>query len=207
MDPVAQAIQRTHRHWYVDGLAEIATGCLFLLLGLLFFAEAQAPKGSVVRRFTAIALPVTLIGGYWIAQRSVKAIKARLTYPRAGYVAYARPTRRHHALGATIALAMGAIVAAVWVRAPASLDWVPLIQGVAAALLLGFAGHQAGLVRFYALAVLSCAAGAVLARARLNLSVADAIYFPLVGAALMVSGGLALARFLRQAPPAVEEQP
>ena len=39
-DNVDNIIRRTQRYWYIDGLAEITVGLIFVLLNLFFLANA-----------------------------------------------------------------------------------------------------------------------------------------------------------------------
>lgn len=152
--------QRVRRYWADDGLAEMAAGGLCIFIGLLSFAEASAPPGSSLARILAIGLPVLTIAGILLVGRVIGEVKARLTYPRTGYVAYrGTPAARRVLAG----LASGMIGAAMvnllrsWQVSP---DWTPGLTGVSISLFLLYLGHTLGLMRFHILAMLSALTGA-----------------------------------------------
>lgn len=196
--------QRTWRYWYEDGVVEIAAGGIFLLLGLLFLVEGIAPAGSLPASFSAIGLPVVLIGGMWLAGRIVAAVKARLTYPRTGYVAYSQPARARRLATGIVAVVVGALVAGLLTRAPATLAWVPLLQGLIVGAALLYFGQRIGLTRFFVLALVSALAGVAASLAGLGESLGDAAYFGAMGVALLVSGGLTLRTYLSRTQPPAE---
>ncbi len=100
----------TYRYWYEDGLADLGAGWVFALLGILFLLQALAPAGPLAG-MSAILLPLVVIGGVLTAGWAIAGLKARITYPRTGYVSYPQPTRRRRWLTALLALGMAVLVA------------------------------------------------------------------------------------------------
>ena len=95
-DELDKVMQRTQAYWFVDGLAEMASGCILGLVALLFTIEAAAPEGSPLRMVSAFGLaPVILVGGL-LAGRAVKAIKVSFWKSRRLFVSQpcASPTVR-----------------------------------------------------------------------------------------------------------------
>src|SRR6266508_3231018 len=80
--------QRVKSYWYTDGIGELAGGGLILLIGLYFAGQEWLPEGSVGRTLLESSLALLLIGGAAVTRWLVNALKARLTYPRTGYVEY-----------------------------------------------------------------------------------------------------------------------
>lgn len=202
---IDHAIRRTRRYWYEDGIIEIALGCIFLAIGLLFFVDAATPLGPSAAGFSAIGLPIVVIGGSWIARRAVAAAKARLIYPRTGYVAYRRPPRSRRLATGIVAGAIAALVVGLFRAAPASPGWIPLVQG----LLIGggfllYVAYRLGLTRFHVLALVSVVAGGAAALGGLGDILGSGAYFGAMGVALIVSGALTLRRYLRQTQPLAE---
>jgi hypothetical protein len=76
--------QRAAAYWFVDGLPELVFGLVFLLIGIVPFAVAwlhlRSPKPVLVS-----LLMVFLILFIW-DRRILGWFKARVTYPRTGYV-------------------------------------------------------------------------------------------------------------------------
>ena len=93
MDEVEKIQRRTYRYWYEDGLADLGAGWVFALLGILFLLQALAPAGPLAG-ISAILLPLVVIGGGLLARWAIAGLKARITYPRTGYVSYRQPTGR-----------------------------------------------------------------------------------------------------------------
>jgi len=199
---VDRAMRRARGYWYEDGLTEIAAGCILSLVGLLFLAEAVSPPDLLPTNFSSIGLIVVVVGGGWLARRVVAALKARLTYPRTGYVAYRRPSGRRRVATVVLAAGMAALAAVLFATAPASLAWIPALQGLIVGILLLYVGHTVGLARFYALAALSAVVGAAASLAGLGDILGDAVYFGAMGLALVVSGGITFLAYLsRNRPP------
>ncbi|MHB1415211.1 MAG: hypothetical protein ACYC1C_08160, partial [Chloroflexota bacterium] len=88
---IERALRRTRRYWYEDGLTEMFTGAIFVLVGLSFVFEAYRLLGPFSPGFSALALPVLVVGGGLAGRSLVRRIKERFIYPRTGYVAYRRP--------------------------------------------------------------------------------------------------------------------
>ncbi len=197
---INQTVQRSRRYWYDDGLTEIAIGVILLAVGVLFLTEAfrLIPPGV-----SAIALPVIVIGGLWLAGLAVRAAKDRITYPRTGYVRYPRQTRRPRrlVLAVLVAAATAAVVAMVALLAPASLAWLPTLDGVLVGAGFLYMACSVGLVRFYILAFLSVVAGLTTSLSGLGDSMGSGVYFAATGAAVIVSGVVALTVYLRNTQP------
>ncbi len=197
-------IQRSRRYWYDDGLVEIAVGVIFLAVGTLFLTEAfrLIPPGV-----SAIALPVIVIAGGWLARLAVRAAKNRLTYSRTGYVRYPRRTssRRRLVVAVAAAAAMAALVTVLALLTPGSLAWLPVIDGALVGLFFLYMAYSVGMVRFYLLALLSAVAGATTSLSGLGDSTGSGVYFAATGAAVIVSGAIVLAVYLRNTQPPEDE--
>ncbi len=197
---IDQTIQRSRRYWYDDGLGEIAIGVVLMAVGALLLTEAfrLIPPG-----ISALALPVVVIGGWWLAGLAVRAAKNRITYPRTGYVRYPRPARRPRRL--VIAVGVGAAFAALAVvlalLAPASLAWLPTSDGVLVGAFFVYMAYSAGLARFYLLGLVSVIAGLSTSLSGLGDSMGSGVYFAATGAAIALSGVVVLALYLRSTRP------
>lgn len=203
-DELDKIAQRTQAYWFVDGLAEMMVGCIVGLIALLFLIDGTAPEGSPLHLASSLGLaPVILIGG-WAGGRIVTAIKARITYPRTGFVSYPRKRGRRLATVAFAAFVAALAVAAVMVLAAVSKSMPSLLvlaQGAIGAAALAYLGSSMDLRRFYVLAVLSIAFGIAGAATGLGDILGDALYFGLMALALIASGALTLRVYLRDAPP------
>ena len=205
-DPLVNAERTARGYWNVDGLAEIYAGCFFLLAPLLNFvwqhtsiAPVWLALGGIVALTCIVALSRTII----------IAIRRRLTYPRTGYVSFRRPRRGKEEAG--IALILIALVA-IFVFMALTTDWLGGLTAISA-ITIGvidlYLGLTADLPRFYFLAVLSIAAGVVLGLAEptfiafFPMEGAGEVFaylFGVIGAGYLITGGITLAKYLRENP-------
>jgi hypothetical protein len=196
-DPIQEPIRRARRYWYEDGLAEISIGGLFLLIGLLLWAQGAVPEASAAYAILAIAFPVVVIGGMLLGRRLIPAAKARLTYPRTGYVTYPPPSRRRRLVTVGIAITVASVVGAAALSLPQPpVRLLVLLQGLVLGVLLTVLGQ--GLPRFFFLGGWSAVLGVGLSRLAVPEETANGLLYGLTGVALLLSGGLVLARYLRQ---------
>lgn len=220
-DPIKGPVRRAQAYWYVDGLMELGSGILFILLGIVLWVEGAAPNGSTFAGIMSTIRQILLIGGTIGMGLMVRVIKTRLTYPRTGYIAYPQPRGtqwiRVLAVGIGItALAGFTAVLIFW--------WVPALQGVLiylpSWLVVGlgiFIGGmflswalRTGLQRFYGLAILALLTGIILAwcsrglnivEGRKYLLISPGIFFTVLGLGLSVAGGTTLRNYLRKTRP------
>jgi len=204
-DNINYHVQKTRQYWHIDGLAELVAGGIFLFLGAYFFALSALPPNSLLNTLLQAGFALIFIGSLLLGKRLVTAIKIRLTFPRTGFVTYRPPTTRSRWISAGLALFMAALVVALMSTAPASLEWMPAITGlIVAAGWLIFAS-RVGLPRFFLLAIASLAFGIGLSLSGLGDLLGLAIYYASMGFTLLLSGGLTLRSYLKQAPAPQEE--
>jgi hypothetical protein len=190
--------RRTRQYWTEDGLPEIFVGVLFLILAVYFYLQAVLPAGSLLNTLLEAGFALLVIGSVFLGRRILQFLKARLTYPRTGYVAYRQPSDRQRWVTAGVAFAMGSIVTALLVNAPASFDWMPAVSGLIVAVICLISGIRLGLPRYYLLAAASLGLGLLLAPGWLGDLPALAAYYALMGLVLCLSGGLTLRGYLRR---------
>jgi hypothetical protein len=196
-DTYKEIEQKTRRYWYVDGLAEIFIGLLLAVTGLMVLAMEQLPPGSWQRLTLVASMMVIILGGAWLGGKTVKAVKARVTYPRTGYVSYRKPSRQQRMRNFLIMIPIAAIwTLVVVIFGKGLIAWVPLIDGLAIAALLWVAGN--GLLRFYLLAGLSLAVGGILAYLQIGGNVGQMAFNSIMGLSLTVSGTITLIHYLSQ---------
>ena len=207
MEPrIVQAPRRTAGYWYADGLVEIGTGLLLLLMAAMFALEGLAPAGSLPAGFSALWLPLILLGGMLLLSLVLRAVKQKLTYPRTGYVAYerTRPARKVLAgvIGGLVSLALVLLLAS----RPEWLTALPAVQGGVVALVWFFLSYRIGVWRLAWVGLVSLAAGLAASLTALPPSIGAAAVFGTTGLASLVSGVLVLAHYVRTtSPPAGAE--
>lgn len=203
---VEEARKRAYRYWYEDGLGEIATGALFIVIGLWLGLQGVVPAGSTAALLSEFAFPVVVIGGVLAARYLVNIAKERITYPRTGYVRYSRPGPRRRLLSGLIGGGMGAIIGFLTARSPVSLSWINLLQGFIVGAVFLYIGNRLDLTRFYVLSALSVLLGTAITLSGMPYLMGSIVYFGGLGILLLVSGGLALRHYLCQTQPAVGEE-
>jgi hypothetical protein len=168
LSPTLQAERRSWHYWFEDGLPSLLTsaGCLLIAFFMLYPRHHSNSLGRTVLSLTA----AVLYGAILIFHRQILDwLKARITYPRTGYVsppysaedpappldlttlslqgADARPPEdaarlhadRKHRLWFAIALTLVAIVPTMFVRSP----WICSATGVLLAAAMWFgAKHE-----------------------------------------------------------------
>ena len=150
---------------------------------------------------------LVMIGGAYGVRWLVNTMKSRLTYPRTGYVEYRvnekdAKIRRYVVAAAAMIIAIASIVLVDYIR---GLDSMVLITGVLVGIIfIALRGNSSGLKRFYVLGGLAIVLGIVLAYSKLPQVYSLALFYGLLGVAILISGGLVLQRYLAENPPISE---
>ena len=199
---------RVKRYWYSDGIAELASGGLLLILGLYFGVQGYVGSSSLVSAILQSSLVFIMIGGFFGVSWVINALKTRFTYPRTGYVEYRvdnqnANTRRYVVIAVAFSIAVASMVLIKYIQ---GLDSMVLVTSVwAGVIFVSLRGKSSGATRFYALGVLSILLGVGLSMSRLSEEYNLALFYGLVGLAVMISGGLVLRRYLNENPLPVGE--
>jgi hypothetical protein len=109
MPNLADVEQRAKRYWNVDGLPELVMGLLWIVWGGSFLMGQSLPRGpvwNVFWKFTPALLACSGFAAVW----AIKRLKARITFPRAGYVEWNEPTRAQRLSAAAVALVSAALL-------------------------------------------------------------------------------------------------
>lgn len=199
--------KRTIQSFYEDGLPEISLGLIFLLLGGYFFAQAAIPEGSTLSSALSVLFFLVIVSAGFLVSRILRFLKRRITYPRTGYVAFKKkePSSKRRAATMIVGGIIGAAIAALYGISPSFKTLFPAVNGLllAVAVLL-FAG-KVGLVRFYILSAASAVIGLAVTAAGIGDIKGISLYYGLFGAALILSGLVALVAYLRKSPRADRE--
>ena len=129
--------RRSTRYWNEDGLPELVMGVLWMLWGGSWLIGNALPRGPVWNAFwivTPALLALSGVAAVWV----IKKLKARLTFPRAGYVAWKEPTRGQRLAVAALALVAGAAIAGLVVKSRTSGLERVMAPGLGVILGLGF---------------------------------------------------------------------
>jgi hypothetical protein len=189
--------KQTFRYYYQDGVVELVVGILFAVIGFNTLLISIAPGGSTLLTIAWIALPILTIGGVIGVQRLVKDLKERLVYPRTGFISYSTEPNPYRWLvtGGGLLLVLAVVVLPY--------EWLnreSVAGGTLMFITLVAIGAQVDLRRLILIGIMALALGLGLAflpgseHAGLSLTFAGA------GLALLLSGGLALRRYLAENP-------
>jgi len=202
-DEIKQVEKRVKRYWYSDGIAELASGGMFLLLGLYFGILAYFEEGSLISVILQVSMLLVFVGGAFGVRWLVNTLKSRLTYPRTGYVEYRvkDSDSRKRRWVIVIAVVVITIVSSVLVDYIRELDSIVFITGMLVGVIfIVLRGKSAGLKRFYVLGGLAIALGIGLAYSALPQILTLPLFYSLLGIAILISGGLVLRRYLADNP-------
>lgn len=195
--------QRVKRYWYEDGIVELAIGGMFILLGLYFGLQGIFGEGSRASVIMQVGLFVVVFGGIVGVQWVVNTLKAKLTYPRTGYVEYRKDgqdikKQRNIFMGVALALLAASIVLFDFFL---YLDSMILVTGVmVGAIFIALRGKSTGVTRFYVMGVFSILLGVGLSLDKLSQEYNLALFYGLFGVVVMISGGLVLRDYLSENP-------
>ena len=206
-DDMKQVEKRVRRYWYTDGIAELASGGMFLLLGLYFGVLGYFQEGSLVSIILQASMILVFIGGAFGVRWLVNTLKSRLTYPRTGYVEYRVnekdvKMRRYIVMAVAMVVAIASILLVDYIR---GLESMVLVTGVLVGVIfITLRGRSSGLKRFYLLGGLAILLGVALAYSGLPQVYTLTLFYGLLGIAIMISGGLVLRHYLMENSPRSE---
>ena len=206
-DDMKQVEKRVRRYWYADGIAELASGGMFLLLGLYFGVLGYFKEGSLISVILQVSMILVFIGGAFGVRWLVNTLKSRLTYPRTGFVEYRvkdgdTRKRRWVIVVSAMVISAASIVLVDYIRGLESMVFITgLLVGV---IFIALRGRSSGLKRFYLLGGLAIILGIALAYSGLSQVYTLTLFYGLLGIAILISGGLVLRHYLMENPPQSE---
>jgi hypothetical protein len=200
---ISQIEQRVKRYWYSDGIGELMGAGMFFLLGLYFSAQQYLGDQSFIGGLLQAGFVVILIGGIFLTRRLVNVMKARVTYPRTGYVEYRTNTKNAN-LMRVLSVVVGITVAMIAIFVARRFDMIDAMVAVTgvlvAVILIVKQGWSSGVGRFYFLSAASLVFGGVLSVSGFARGYNLGMFYGLMGIAFAISGGLTLKRYLRENP-------
>ncbi len=202
-DETSQIEQRVKRYWYSDGIGEMMGGVMFFLLAVYFSLQQYLGDESFIGGMLQAGFVLLLIGGMFVSRRVISIVKARITYPRTGYVEY-RTNSGNAVLMRILAMFTAMIVASISilvVRRFDSIDAMVAVTGLLVAVIFAVKqGLTSGLGRFYFMSALSIVLGGVLSVSGFPRGYNLGLFYGLMGLAFVISGGLTLKSYLRENP-------
>ena len=209
-DSLDQTVRRSQRrsfqYWYADGFTELSAGLLFWILAAYFAVIAAAIGPAWWLVVEALALPVLVLGGVYATRWLVRTLKIRYTYPRTGYVGYQRkPSKASRRWRIVAAAIIGIVVGGFFSSRPEALAWIPAVQGMAVGLVLFTIASRVNLLRFYIVAVISVLLGVGISLRAVEPNWGNALFYAVMGIALVASGLWALSAYVRRTEPPAGE--
>ena len=206
-DQIDHTIRRTRRYWSMDGLPEFGFGLICIVLAGYFWVQSSLPADSLLYQVLNILFILIVVGGSLGSNYLVSTLKKKFTYPRTGYVTYRRPSSYRRLILALAAGVISALLVIVIYRTDLKQFWLPLITAVIVAAVFAFLAYQGEAPRYYYLAVVSLAFGAIAVLAGLNDLQGLAVYYGGIGLAQLLSGGIVFRNFLAANNPPEEDLP
>jgi uncharacterized membrane protein YeaQ/YmgE (transglycosylase-associated protein family) len=204
-----KTLNRAYAHWLNDGIFEIGIGILLAGVGTLrAIIHFEREKPAAYYGLSA-GLLLFMIGFAWVSKRLGEALKARITYPRTGFMAFKRRTYNYKRILAWLVLLilagiiLGALVGVLAVQ-PDQIQAgtiVTITLGIVGALAFTFAARRLEVKRFYYLAAISIGLGLAIGALGVGVVLGLSFFYLSIGLAMIVTGGLALAQFLRSHQP------
>ncbi len=197
IDPI---IRRTQQYWYIDGLAEITAGLIFVVLSGYFLIQARIKANSPGRVLVNIGLLAAILIVVWLFRLGLHAAKARLTYPRTGYTASPRKWGgsfgQRNGVTAWLLLVSLSLLA-LTIRSHNISSWSPFLTGVIGGLTLLALSYRFRLARFALLAGALVLIGAAVSLLNPGEALGLTLSSAAGGACFILSGGVTLVRYLR----------
>lgn len=200
MEPLdlADIAQRPRRYWNADGLPELVMGLLWMSWGAAWLIGDALPKGrafAVYWTLTPALLALSGVAAVWL----IKRLKARLTFPRTGFVEWREPTRLERLAAAGVAMATAVVLVGIVTRGGSSGDHAAPVLGVILALAFVVVSVRQRAPHYLALA--GVAVATAIAMAAIGGGWASVNWmFVVIGAASVAVGAARLAVFMRKHP-------
>jgi hypothetical protein len=200
-DPTDSFIRRAQNYWFTDGLTEIGFAVLCLVLSLYFYGQATLTPGSIFYRILDVGFLLILLVSGIVIRRVITNFKARLIYPRTGYVSY-HPPKRIQTIGTVIlAFILSSMLVVLFSSSEISPAYMPAASGILIGGALTFTAYRYGLLRFYLLAAISAILGTWLSFSGAGDMYGLSLYYGFMGLALLIMGLLILRDYLIKSEP------
>ena len=194
--------KRTIQSFYEDGLTEIALSLILFLLGGYFVAQAVVPDNSRWGAELSGLFILVIVSAAFLVNRLLRFLKRRITYPRTGYVTFKKkePSRMRRIATAAVAMIISGSLAALYSISPSLKVLYPAVNGLLFAVAVLLVANKVGLARFFVLSAASAVIGLAVTVAGIGDLKGIGVYYLFFGAAVLVSGLVALVVYIRRFP-------
>lgn len=192
--------RRPAKYWNADGLPEVMIGLLWIVWASAWLLGESLPRGTasnIYWMFTPALLALSGVASVW----ATKKLKARITFPRGGYVEWKEPSRAQRAAAGLTAIATAGALAVLAVQAREhNADRVaPLVMAVILSLGFLVASITQRAPHMLAFAGVALMLGFAFAALRLGWPSINWMLLAL-GTAVLLSGVVRLTMFLKRNP-------
>jgi hypothetical protein len=201
-DTLEETRRRAIQYRFADGVMEIAMGGMLFMLGLYFSFQAIY-TGTPVGELLTGSFLVIFVGGWYGMHKLTENLKQRLTYPRSGYAAFREPQGNRglrYASAAVAAALFAGGLAYFQVKAPPTINLMPVVFALLIAVIAGFLAFRTNLARFFALGLISLILGGLFAFLPIGNYLALGLYNTAMGFVLLGSGVVNLRYYLHANP-------
>jgi hypothetical protein len=215
-----KASLRVLQYDLVDGTYELFFAAFYLIVAIILYAQAAAPRSVWADLLAGPGLLILLPGAAFLLDRLIRKLRERITYPRIGYIARKPAPEPSPQLRRVVWIGVPLLVLAVLmllsiyrpVLFPASSGaWeesVPVFPAFFSLMMGGLwviIAWKLRLPRFYLLALFTWLAGTVIFLARLSNALGMAVFCAAMAFILGASGLVTLLVYLRRNPSPREE--
>lgn len=203
---LAEVARRPQRYWDIDGLPELMMGLLWMLWGGAWLYGRTLPRDWRYNAYWTLTPALLALSGF-AAVFVTKWLKARVTFPRTGYVEWREPSRRMRLTTAAVALVTASLLVIVISAGGARTErLVAPILAVILSLAFVVASLRQRAPLYLALAGVAIALGIAFGASQGGWESANWMLVVL-GAACAAIGGVRLAVFFRKHPRVAAERP
>jgi hypothetical protein len=200
-----QLTKRPLQYWFEDGIGELITGALFILIGIYFILQDMVTN-SVWQAVISLLSVIVIGGGVILGRGLIAKLKERLVYPRTGYISYPKRPSKGKLVVTLITVIAVAISIIMLGRSDSDFNWTTLVIGAICGVLMLFQAIQTGFYRLYIEAALSFLLGAMIASFAPESMLSSGLFFVIYGLVLVFAGGCALRSYFQKTPPASNEE-
>jgi hypothetical protein len=220
-DPAIHPQKRILQYQHIDGSFELTFGGAVLLMGYCFYVISQItlPDSFAANNLLPFTPLIAFVGGAFLIDYLVQRLRSRVTYPRSGYIAYKKPQplKRSTRLFIWIGIPILAVILEALLflnrskfpaQNPDNFSFVMLgFSGLLFSGLWAIIGWKVALPRFYLIAAVSLLTSAGLFFNGIGGYLGWALFLAVMGAALLISGGVTLWQYLQNNPLLAETKP
>jgi hypothetical protein len=144
---------------------------------------------------------VIILGSSFLLGRFINAIKARLTYPRTGYIAYHSKPSLNRWLKLLLVFGIACLLIVLAIKNLVAITLVPAIVGLIFAAAMLFFSLRTGLFRFAVIGLIALLTGATLSLLGIGETLGLSLFNGIMGLTFCLSGLITIRSYLKNTTP------